>query len=111
MSETADADSTSPEDHKKLEDNLKERSTWLRLLFMLILLFLWGVSRVVTAAVVVIQFLWVLVTGQPNAQLLQFGQGLATYSYEIVLYLTFNTEERPFPFSDWRQGPPPPADD
>lgn len=111
VSEATGQDSTAPEAHNNLEDNLKERSTWLRLLFMLVLLFLWGVSRVVTAAVVVIQFLWVLITGQPNAQLLQFGQGLATYSYEIVLYLTFNTEERPFPFTDWRQGPPPPDDD
>jgi hypothetical protein len=49
----------------------------------------------------------VLFSGETNAQLLILGQGLATYSYQIVLYLTFNSEERPFPFIDWPQGPPP----
>jgi hypothetical protein len=35
------------------------------------------------------------------------GQALATYTYQIIRYLTFNTEERPFPFdSDWPAGPP-----
>ncbi len=108
MSETTAEPDTNPPGHgSSLEHNLKQRSTWLRLLFMLLFLFLWGVSRVVTAAVVLIQFLWVLITAQANAQLLKLGQGLATYSYQIVMYLTFNTEERPFPFTDWPQGPPP----
>ena len=102
-----DVASSSDEQPKPLEQNLKRRSTWLRLLFMLLFLFLWGVSRVVTAAVVLIQFLWLLLTAETNEQLLKFGQGLATYSYQIVMYLTFNTEERPFPFTDWPQGPPP----
>lgn len=104
---TVEPDSPSSQNGKPLEQNLKQRSTWRRLLFMLLFLFLWGVSRVVTAAVVLIQFLWVLFTGQTNEQLLKLGQGLATYSYQIVLYLTFNSDQRPFPFTDWPEGPPP----
>ena len=67
---------------------------------------LWGLSRVVVLAVVVLQFLWVLIRSETNAQLTVFGQSLATYTYQIVLYLTFSTEERPFPFADWPTGPP-----
>ena len=107
MTDPTDDDAPNGASEKtKLEENLKRGSTWLRLLFMLLFLFLWGVSRLVTAAVVVVQFLWVLITAETNEQLLKFGQGLASYSYQIVMYLTFNTEERPFPFSDWPQGPP-----
>ena len=89
-----------------IEENLKSRSTWLRLLFMILFLALWSISRVVVLAVVVLQFFWVLFAGETNARLSAFGQSLATYSYDIVMYLTFNTEEQPFPFSDWPGGPP-----
>jgi hypothetical protein len=46
--------------------------------------------------------LYVLITGSPNVPLIAFGKSLATYTYQIVLYLTFNSDVRPFPFdADW----------
>lgn len=85
-----------------LEKNVTRGSTWLRLVFMIIVGFLWGISRFVTAAVVAIQFFYVLLTGDTNAQLKTLGHSLAIYSYEITDYLTFNTETRPFPFdAEW----------
>jgi hypothetical protein len=90
----------------RIEENIKSRSTWLRLLFMILFLALWSISRVIVFAVVVLQFFWVLIGGETNSRLAELGQSLATYSYQIVQYLTFNTEEQPFPFSDWPNGPP-----
>ena len=85
-----------------LEKNFTRGSTWLRLVFMIILGFLWGISRFVTAVVVVIQFFNVLLTGATNAQLKTLGHSLAIYSFEVTDYLTFNTETRPFPFdAEW----------
>jgi len=81
-------------------------STWLRLLFMILFLALWSISRILVLAVVVVQFFWVLLTGDTNQRLLALGGSLATYSYQIIAYLTYNTEEQPFPFSDWPDGPP-----
>lgn len=89
-----------------IESNIKSRSTWLRLLFMILFLVLWGISRLVILAVVVLQFLWVLFSGRTNPRLGAFGLSLATYSYQIITFLTYNTEEQPFPFSDWPSGPP-----
>jgi len=83
--------------HSDLEKNVKAGSTWLRLFFMIIFALLYGLSRVVTAAVVVIQFFHVLFTGETNDQLKTFGHSLAIYSYEVVEYLTFNSETKPFP--------------
>lgn len=86
----------------EIEQNLKSRSTWLRLLFMIVLAFIYGLSRIVIGAVVVLQFLVVLFTGGTNERLRAFGRSLSTYTYQILLYLTYNTEERPFPFDlDW----------
>jgi len=80
-----------------LEKNVKMRSTWLRLFFMIIFALLYGLSRLVTVAVVVIQFFHVLFTGETNEQLRTFGHSLAVYSFEVIDYLTFNTETKPFP--------------
>lgn len=91
----------------RIDEHLKSRSTWMRLLFMVLFLVLYGISRLVVTAVIVIQFLHVLFTGEPNQPLLRFGQSLATYTYQIVAYLTFVTDVRPFPFDvDWPSGPP-----
>lgn len=90
-----------------LEAHLTSRSTWMRLLFMLVMLVLYSVSRIVVTAVIVVQFLHVLFTGQKNLPLLRLGQSLATYTYEIVRYLTFTSDVRPFPFdADWPAGAP-----
>ena len=95
-------DSQDNEGAPRLEDNIKSPSTWLRLLFMLIYCALCGLAGAVGTFVVVVGFFWVLFTGEVNQQLRQVGQALAAYLYEIVRYLTFNTDEKPFPFGrDW----------
>lgn len=82
----------------KMEENVKQKSTWLRLFFMVVLAFIYGLSRFVIGAVVIIQFFYVLLTGETKEQLKSFGHSLAIYSYEIIDYLTFNSNEKPFPF-------------
>lgn len=93
-----DADERETRKPSDLEKNVTSRSTWLRLVFMILFALIYGLTRFVTAFVVVIQFLYVLITGNRNEQLRQFGHSLAIYSYQIVDYLTFNTETKPFPF-------------
>jgi hypothetical protein len=92
---------------RPIEEHLKSRSTWLRLVFMIVMALLYGLSRLVVTAVIILQFLHVLFTGQKNPSLVALGQSLATYTYQIVMYLTFVTEVRPFPFdADWPPGAP-----
>jgi hypothetical protein len=106
MEESYDS-AQNPSGGRTFESHLKSRSTWLRLFFMIVLGFFYGVSRIVTVVVVVAQFCHVLFTGETNRPLRDLGLSLATYTYEIVCYLTFNTEQRPFPFdAPWPQGKP-----
>ena len=57
---------------------------------------------IVGLMVILLQFLWVLFTGRTKKEFSAVGRQLAEYSKEIVLYLSFNTDERPFPFDrDW----------
>jgi hypothetical protein len=81
-----------------VEDNIKSRATWTRLLYMVIAYVLVSLAGLVGTVVVVLGFLMVLFTGNVNSDLRDVGQSLARYIYENVRYLTFNTDERPFPF-------------
>lgn len=90
-----------------LQENIKSKSSWLRIFYMIVVLILYGVSRVVLGAVLVFQICYVLFTGTPHKPLLEFGQSLAIYTYQLVMYLTFNSDIRPFPLdADWPHARP-----
>ncbi len=76
-------------------------NTWIRLAYMLLFSVLLMAARLVIAVVVVVQFLLVLVIGSDNENLRNLGQGLGKWVYETVMFLTFNREEKPFPFDEW----------
>ncbi|MBD3669865.1 MAG: DUF4389 domain-containing protein [Gammaproteobacteria bacterium] len=85
----------------ELRENLTEGSIWIRGLFMLLFAILYNIAEIVIAAVAVLQFLIRLVTGSVNDNLLDLGYSASTYASQIFQFLTFNSEERPFPFSPW----------
>lgn len=92
-------------ERRSIEENVKSRSTWERFLFLVLFLFIYAISRFVVGAVVLIQFLCVLITGEPNARLLVFGRSLALYTSQIICFLTYASNDRPFPFDlDWPSG-------
>ena len=80
---------------------VKTPGIWQRGLYMLLFAFLVTIARFVAFAVIILQFLLVLIAGGPNARLLTFGKSLSTYTYQVLLFLTFNSERHPYPLSDW----------
>lgn len=77
------------------------RETWFRVLFVLLFAVIYSVAEIVIVTVVLLQFGFVLITGERNKKLLDFGANLSTFVYQILRYVSFNTDERPFPFTDW----------
>ncbi len=93
------------ESEAEIKSHLKERGTWLRLVYMLVLAVAWTVAEVVFVAVVILQFLAKLFTGKPMDNLVAFGRNLAVYMAQIVRFQTFVSEELAFPFKPWPSGP------
>ncbi|MFQ3243531.1 MAG: hypothetical protein ACI9SP_000149 [Arenicella sp.] len=77
------------------------KAGWMRVLFVALFWIVFYMSQLVIAAVVVAQCAFTLISGAPNAQLLSFGDSLSRYVHEILRYVTFNSDQRPFPFSDF----------
>ena len=72
---------------------------------MIVLGVAFNVAEFVTFAVVVFQFLASLFTGKPNDRLARSGRNLARYLQQVTVYMTFATEEKPFPFTPWPDEP------
>ncbi|MDF3055489.1 MAG: putative lipase [Gammaproteobacteria bacterium] len=85
------------------KSNLAVSEKLLRLLFMLFFVLCHYIIRLIVYVLAIAQFLVVLVTSKPHEGLRKFGQALSYYAYQILQFLTYNTEEKPFPFSPWPQ--------
>ena len=81
--------------------HMSSKDTWLRGFFMLVVAIIYGIANTLVLVVALFQFVATLLNGTPNRQLLDFGRNLSAYTYEIALYLTFNRDIRPWPFSPW----------
>ncbi len=73
----------------------------LRLVYMVLFYFVYAVSRFVVGVVAIVQFLHLLLTESPQEDLLKFSRSLTRYIAEIVKYLTFVGNVKPFPFTEW----------
>jgi hypothetical protein len=87
--------------NEELKKNLTSGNHWMRLLYMVLFWILLEIAGFVALAVVVLQFLFSILTGNPNDNLRRLGDQLASYIYQTLQFLIYNTEEKPFPFSEW----------
>jgi Domain of unknown function (DUF4389) len=78
-----------------------KRKIWLRGLYMLFMVVAFHVGEALLVIFAVIQFVIVLMNGAPNERLVAFGGNLGIYLRQIAHFLTYASEEVPFPFSDW----------
>ena len=81
--------------------NLRNIDTWIRALYMVLFGLLSIVSRIIVFIVSFMQFAVVAWSGKPNRNLQSFGQGVSIWTCQAFLFLTYNNDQKPFPFSDW----------
>ena len=81
-----------------------KRSIWLRGLLMILMAMAFHICVTLLALGAIVQFVLALLTDAPNARLITFGQSLGLYLSQIADFVSFATEEAPFPFSAWPSG-------
>ena len=90
-----------------IKENVKNTEVWLRGLFIVIFGAILYFAFILVWLLVVFQFFSKLLTGNVNLQLAGFGAGLVRYISQVLGYITFQSDERPFPFSPWPAGDKP----
>lgn len=78
-----------------------KRNIWMRGVYMLLMALAYQLSGTLLFILAVIQFLVTLFGDVPNPRLASFGRSLGRYMQQLVNFLSFASEEVPFPFSDW----------
>ena len=71
----------------------------MRGLFMLVFFVIARFVSVLVTFIALFQFICTLITRKPNDNLKDFGKDLSLYAAEIIQFLTYSTNRKPWPFS------------
>ncbi len=88
---------------EKVVNNLKSESRWLRLVFMVVFGVVAYLAAFLIMLIALIQAVHGFVMSEPNERLLTFSAGVNRFIYQIAGFLTYNSDVKPYPFSDWPQ--------
>ena len=86
---------------KVTEDTVSEFSAWKRLIYVLLFVVAFKLVEAVVYVVLATQFAFHLFNGRPHARLQELGKKLGTYLRQIVRFLTYQSDDLPYPFGDW----------
>ena len=82
-----------------IPEKVKHPSTWVTAGLVVLYLFLLGFLDIVLWIIAGTQFLFTVFTKEPNSHLSTFSIKLRYYIVQIVDFVTYSSEERPFPFN------------
>jgi len=82
-------------------DNLKQPSVWVRIILMVAFAVVLYTVFLVLLVLMIAQMLFVIITGESNANLRSLGVALSVYIFQIVQFMSYVTGVKPFPFSDF----------
>jgi len=82
-----------------LKKHVKDKDTWLRFVYLVVFGFAFYLSILLTFATSIFQFLAKLFSGSAFDGLAEFGDNVATYQSQVTRFLTFASDDKPFPFA------------
>lgn len=80
-------------------ENLKQPAQWIRIAYMIALAVALYLAGMVLTLLIVAQALFGLLTGADNRNLRDLGAALSQYVRQVLDFLTYNSEFKPFPFT------------
>ncbi len=86
---------------KSLKNSLTAQEKWLRFLFMIFFFVINYFIQMLIGIIALFQFIFTLFKDEPNDRVVEFGDSLSQFIYQIMHYLTYTSNEKPFPFSEW----------
>lgn len=81
----------------------------IRILYLVIFYVIYSFTELLLLGITIIQTLLNLFTGEPSNTLREFGSSLGQYVKQIAAFLSYSSNTKPYPFSDWPAPDLPPA--
>jgi hypothetical protein len=85
----------------EFKERVTAKPTWTRGIYILLFVIIYSIAEIVVYGVVILQFLFTLFSAKRNEQLQNLGKNLSTFIYQVFMYLTYNSDEKPYPFAPW----------
>ncbi len=86
-----------------LNEGVRNRDTWFRGLKIIVLLLFLAIARFALLVTVAYQFCFCLVRNRPSEIMLPAGRWLAIYAEKAILFMTWNSDHAPFPFTHFNR--------
>jgi len=86
---------------EEVETNEREKPGVARALYTLLYLLIGRFISMVLFVIAITQYIYSWLTGAPNEKILIFTADLGEYTKQLVSYVGFNTDEKPWPVGDW----------
>ncbi len=84
-----------------IENNIKQPSTWKRGAYIVLFSIFYQMAATLLILIITFQFVNKLVTGDTNKQFRHLSRSIASYIYQVFQFMSFNSNDIPYPFSDW----------
>lgn len=82
-----------------LSENIKEPSIWVNFFLKVIYLIFLNFIIPFFGFITLLQFLFSLGSKKPNDNLISFSKKISIYTYQIINFITYSSDERPWPFN------------
>ena len=89
---------------EEFKDHLSNTDNWVRLLLVILFAVVFWLGAWVLGFVVLLGLVILMISGERNDNLRQFGAQLSEYLASIMAYATLNSDQQPFPFGEWPAG-------
>jgi hypothetical protein len=83
------------------KDSWPDKALGVRALMMFVFYIVFNLLELVIGCIALVQLGLMIFTEKPNENLVNLGNSLGHYLGQIVEFLTFSSEDRPYPFGPW----------
>lgn len=83
------------------EINNHPKADIARVLYSILFLIIDRMMSTLLFLIVIVQLIHSWVKGKPNETLLDFTSALSEYAKQIIAYVGFNSDEKPWPMGKW----------
>ena len=99
MTETNKNEENLSIDTVALTENIKQPSIWVNFFLKVIYLIFLNFIIPFFGFITLLQFLFSLGSKKPNDNLISFSKKISIYIYQIINFITYSSDERPWPFN------------
>ena len=78
-----------------------QKPSLVRLVYMILFSIIGRFVSFIVFFAAIFQFIYAWIYSEPNGKVLEFTHDLSEFAKQIIAYVAFNTENKPWPIGEW----------